>query len=373
MKKAVIAFVLFFTFLFLSCAPLQPPETPQPFVTNEQVNAELQKFSDQELQLLLSELEKELPEGQMQLAELVVSKEQLLPLVQEEMQQRTSLTEPQEEAQPQRRLTEAGRRLPTTTPSRTRVAPKTTAPLPKKITQTGLQAKIKPGSFLGSVTGAWPESAAASFTLCSTFPDDAFKVKRSAPLCTSTTGTLRKLTIINDLHAGNDASGVYHYNQLIRIVKYSDVQATYADLTRTYSGTDLLNNLLETGTDLLYDGSEPYAGTEAYPPSISAEAQQQFSIWGSVSRDITYDLGFVFGTWDWVTGIPELTNGWYRNSQGVGACDGSVLNKIRFIRLKHPKNGEVIIHLSRFFPEYAYEGDEWCPRTITGLVGSGAS
>ncbi len=364
MKKAVIAFVVLSTFIFLSCAPLQPPETPQPSVTNEQVNAELQKFSEQELQLLLSEVEKEPPEGQMQLGEILVSKEQLLPLVQEESQLRSA---------PQRRLVEAGRKLPTTASSRTRVAPKTTAPLPKKITQTGLQEKIKPGSFLGSVTGAWPESAAASFTLCSTFPDDAFRVKRTAPLCTSTPGTLRKLTIINDLHAGNDASGVYHYNQLIRIVKYSDVQATYADLTRTYSGTDLLNNLLETGTDLLYDGSEPYAGTEAYPPSISAEGQQQFSVWGSVSRDITYDLGFVFGTWDWVTGIPDLTNGWYRNSQGVGACDGSVINKIRFIRLKHPKNGEVTIPLSRFFPEYVYEGDEWCPRRITGLVGSGAS
>ncbi|MBI1970495.1 hypothetical protein HYS47_02005 [Candidatus Woesearchaeota archaeon] len=193
---------------------------------------------------------------------------------------------------------------------------------------------------------------------CSKLSDDTWPTKDLLANCFTTTISGRKLRIINDLDPVTSGSA-YYENKVLRVVKYNNVMS----IVPSNPNVDDLDEIIAVGTELLEPDSEPVSS----PSSISASgSQQDFTITGSSTSSITYDLGIMIGYWDDEIGSSADDNLKVRHMDGVITCekqngDYLVGNKIRFFRITHPANKRVTIRLSGLFPDYSFPEEGYCP------------
>lgn len=182
-----------------------------------------------------------------------------------------------------------------------------------------------------------------------------------ASACTSApkAGALPKITIVNNLGACLDSAtrNTMYENQVIQVNR--------------------------AGTDLFYSANRYCNPNLAYPPVIARGSSGNFSVSEAVVRTTTYYLNIFLGSWDQAFDIEPgeegdfptavlVPNCWDRDPEEITNMTGDLVNKNRRIKIDHPKDKDVTVYLSRFFPACSYSDSAWQSSLTSGLGGAGA-
>ncbi|MDO8624528.1 MAG: hypothetical protein Q7R47_00440 [Candidatus Diapherotrites archaeon] len=183
-------------------------------------------------------------------------------------------------------------------------------------------------------------STGISSELCQIYAGEEFPVSRNA--CTATPASGRELEIINDLEGYTDEAGGTgrHQNIALRVL-YAIPGASPDEIISLVGPLD--------GLDCTATLPGIYAGGDFAIISRMPDG-------GALPA--VYDIRPHIGQWD--APYYEYSSCWRHNYDTMVRCDGYATDKSRTIRINHPDNTKITVHLHGFFPNNNFALEGYC-------------